>query len=162
IHALQCDYRGEVITCVLQSALNVRDHLVWQQIPIGVDWSIVIVIAVKRIVTPGRIPIARIQEIVSAGDKDNGIAMLFPPIAIVPIMPIATKSIGITKTILASLTIQLLLVVSDLTLRQITRRRVHSVIFGDALSVVVSKPFEIPCFANTPVGGSGSSFLTAR
>src|SRR5262249_15909371 len=110
-------YRAKVVTCFLQCTLNVCDHLIPHQITIGVDGSGVVVVAVIRIVSPCWIPIAGVQEVISACNKHNGIAMLFPPVAIVPFMPIATKSIRITKAILSRLTLQLLLVLLDLTVR---------------------------------------------
>jgi hypothetical protein len=61
--------------------------------------------------------------------------MLFPPIAIVPFMPIATKSIGITKTILPSLILELSFVLPYLTVRQFTRGWFDTVIFCDGLCV---------------------------
>src|SRR5262249_51033894 len=137
-------YRTEVVTYFLQSTLNVCDHLIREQITIGVNGPVVVVVAVIGIVSPSWIPIAGVEEIISAGDKNNGIAMLLPPIAIVPFMPIATKGVGIAKTILSRLPLQLLLVRPHLAVRQITRCWFHTVIFSDALCLRRFQAFRNP------------------
>jgi hypothetical protein len=90
--------------------LNVRDHLVGQEITIGVDRPIVIVIVIKRIITISRVPIAGVEEIISAGDENDAITMLPPPVTIMPVVPITTERIGIAEPIASSLVILLGLV----------------------------------------------------
>ena len=46
VNAQRARYFSIIIPCILQGGLDVPDHLVWEQITVGVDWPIVIVIAV--------------------------------------------------------------------------------------------------------------------
>src|SRR5262249_3368645 len=75
--------------------LHVGDYLVRQQVAIGVDGAIVIVPLIVGIVTPRWIPISRIVIIVSASDEHDNNIVLLPPIAVMPVMPVAAHSIGI-------------------------------------------------------------------
>src|SRR5205823_12171744 len=97
----------KVVARILQSDLNAGDYLVGQQITVCVDRPIIVVVTIKWIIAPSGIPIARIQKIISTGDKNDGVAMLPPPIAIVPFVPITTECIRIAKSILRILLIPL-------------------------------------------------------
>src|SRR4026208_868786 len=81
--------------------------------------------AVKRIITVSWVPIARVQEIISAGDENDVVTMLPPPIAMMPFVPITTERIGIAEPIRSSLVIPLDLVLLEITLRRITDDRLH-------------------------------------
>jgi hypothetical protein len=59
--------------------------------------------AVKRIVAPGRIPVTCIQEIISAVNKNNRIAILLPPIAIVSLVAITAKCVGKAPVLLIAM-----------------------------------------------------------
>ena len=77
----------------MQGDLDVRDHLVGKQITVSVDRPVVIVIAVERIVTKGRIPVASVQEIVSGGNEYDRVAMIMPPVAITPLVAMTMEGI---------------------------------------------------------------------
>src|SRR6266446_4827946 len=94
-----------VITCLLQGDLNIRDRLIGQQITVSVNGAIVIVVAIAWIVTQRRIPIASVQKEISAAHKNDGGEMLPPPVAVVPLLPMAAKRIGEAKTIVFALRI---------------------------------------------------------
>src|SRR5439155_13454291 len=64
LYAERTGNRTAVVTRLLQCHLNIHNYLVGKQITVSVDRPVVIVIAVERIVTPGRIPIASIEKIV--------------------------------------------------------------------------------------------------
>ena len=72
-----------IITLLLQRSLHVGDNLIRGQIVIGVDRSVVGVIC-ARIVTPGRVPIARIPIIPSTESEHDAVVMTVPP---APLMP---------------------------------------------------------------------------
>jgi TolB-like protein len=61
----------------------------------------IIVIAIKRIVTPGWVPVASVEKIIPADDENNSIAVLFPPIAIVPLMAVSSERVGIVAVTIA-------------------------------------------------------------
>src|SRR6202030_3955071 len=86
-----------VIAFFLKRALHIQDHLVRQQIAVGINRPVIIVVFVYRIVTPRREPITPVPIIISASDKNDDREMLFPPNAIVPLMPISLKCIRITE-----------------------------------------------------------------
>ena len=54
-----------IVACVLQRGLDVRDDFVGEQITVGVDRSIVVVVVLRWIVAIGWIPVAPVQEIIS-------------------------------------------------------------------------------------------------
>ena len=71
------------ITALLQCALHIRDHLVgWQSI-ITIDWLIVGIVGIVRIIAPRWIPPAIIPTPPSKIEKDDGSAAASPPIAVV-------------------------------------------------------------------------------
>src|SRR6266487_4077355 len=107
LYAERTRNRAAVVTRLLQCHLNIRDHLVRQQITVGVDGAVIIVIIVERIVTQSRIPIASVQKIISPANENDRVAMLSPPIAIMPFPAITTECIRIAKTILSGLLIPL-------------------------------------------------------
>src|SRR5438105_11603592 len=57
----------------------------------------IIVVFIKVIVTPRREPIACIPIVVPASDKNDEGEMLFPPITIVPPVPISSECSRITE-----------------------------------------------------------------
>src|SRR6266487_296720 len=99
LYAERTRNRTAVVTRLLQCHLNIRDHLVGQQITVSVDWAIVIVITTERIVAQGGIPIARVQIIISAVNENDGCEMLLPPIGVMPFVPATAERIGIAKAI---------------------------------------------------------------
>ena len=133
--------------------MNVRDHLVGEQITIGVDWPIVIVIAVKRIITVSWVPIARVQEIISAGDENDVVTMLPPPIAIMPFVLITTERIRIAEPITSSLVIFPDLVRFRITIRRITDDRLHIAISCAAWGVDCLQAFRNLSLHQYVVGG---------
>src|SRR5437763_6685091 len=82
----------------------------------------VIVVARERIVTPRRIPIASVQKEISAAHKTDGGEMLPPPVAVVPLLPMAAQRIGEAKTIVFALRIGLHLALWRLMRREIAAR----------------------------------------
>src|SRR5581483_5105418 len=56
-----------------------------------IDWGIVCIIGVALIVTPGRIPIAVVEVIVTASDQFNAMIALMIIVSIVPFRMIRTK-----------------------------------------------------------------------
>src|SRR5215471_11139174 len=82
-----------IVACVLQRRLNVRDYFIGEQITVGVDRSIVIVIGLQRIVTVGWIPVAPIQEVISGIYEDDGLTMIVPPVTIMPLVPVTPERI---------------------------------------------------------------------
>lgn len=80
--------RAVVITLVVQLGLDICDHLVRRQIIVAVDRTIVGIIRV-RIISPARIPIARIKEewerLRIDGNENDSVAVVPPPTAIVPL-----------------------------------------------------------------------------
>src|SRR5256885_3380240 len=111
-----------VITCLLQGHLNIRDRLIGQQITVSVNGAVVIVVARERIVTPRRIPIASVQKEISAAHKNDGGEMLPPPVAVVPLLPMAAQRIGEATMIVFALRIGLHLALWRLMRRQIAAR----------------------------------------
>ena len=83
----------EIIACILQGDLDVRDHFVGEQITVSVDWPVVIVIAVERIITKGWIPVASVEELISGGNEYDRVAMIMPPVAIMPFVPMTMERI---------------------------------------------------------------------
>ena len=58
-----------IVACALQRGLDVRDYFVREQITVGVDRPIVVVIGLQWIVAIGWIPVAPVQEIISGVTK---------------------------------------------------------------------------------------------
>src|SRR5262249_536010 len=90
---------SSVITELLERALHVDDYLVRQQIAIGVDGAIVIIPLIIGIVSPRRIPVSRIVVIVSTCNQHDNDIVLFPPIAVMPFMMLATLSVRVSVAI---------------------------------------------------------------
>src|SRR5205823_704698 len=90
-----------VVAELLERVLHVDDDLVRQQIAIGVNRSVVIVALVVGIVSPRRIPISGVPIIVSASDQHDNDVVLFPPIVVVPFIPVATHSVGVTVIVVS-------------------------------------------------------------
>src|SRR5256886_2800599 len=76
--------RSIVITVALQLRLHIGNSLIGNQSIVSVDWAIVWIISLC-VITPCRIPVARIPVIPAAVHKDDPIVMASPPIAIVPL-----------------------------------------------------------------------------
>src|SRR5260370_41994618 len=74
---------------------------------LSVNGAMVIVVAIERIVTPRRIPIASVQKEISAAYKNDGGEMLPPPVVVVPLLPMAAQRIGEAKMIVFALRIGL-------------------------------------------------------
>src|SRR5437899_3461179 len=85
-----------IVAELLERVLHVHDDLVRQQIAIGVNRSVVIVALIIGIVSPSRIPISRVLIIVPASDQHDNDVVLFPPIVVVPFMPVAAHSLIVT------------------------------------------------------------------
>src|SRR5947207_7926896 len=100
VNAQRSRYFSVIISCILQSSLDVCDHFVRKQIAVGVDWPVIVVITIKGIVTKSWIPIAPVQEIISGGNKDDGVTMIMQPVAVVPFVPVTTKGFVEANTIL--------------------------------------------------------------
>src|SRR5262249_44734785 len=83
-----------VITLVVQLRLNVCDDLVWRQIVVAVDRTVVSIISL-RIVPSRWVPIDRIKEegerLGIDGNKNDSVAMMVPPTAIVPLGLVIAK-----------------------------------------------------------------------
>src|SRR5204863_9672363 len=77
-----------IVACVLQRGLDVRDDFVREQITVGVDRPIVIVIALQWIVAIGWIPVAPVQEIISGRYENDGVTMVMPPVSVMPLVPV--------------------------------------------------------------------------
>src|SRR5204863_8263902 len=71
------------------------------------------------IVTQRRIPITSVQKEISAAHKNDGGEMLPPPVAVVPLLPMAAQRIGEAKMIVFALRIGLHLALWRLMRRQI-------------------------------------------
>src|ERR1043166_2474342 len=78
-----CD-RTIIVPCVLQGGLNVRDYFIREQITVGVDRTIVVVIGLQWIVAIRWIPVAPIQEIISGIYENDGLTMIVPPVTVLP------------------------------------------------------------------------------
>src|SRR5438034_3371196 len=76
--------RSIVVTVALQLRLHIGNYLIGSQSIVSVDWAIVWIISLC-VITPCRIPVARIPVIPAAVHKDDPIVMASPPIAIVPL-----------------------------------------------------------------------------
>src|SRR5207247_11466959 len=87
--------RTGIVASILQRGLNVCDHLVRKQIAVGVNRAVVIVIALQWIVTPGRVPIASVQKIISGGNENDRVTMTVPPVPIMPLVPITAQRVRI-------------------------------------------------------------------
>src|SRR5438874_7733508 len=87
--------RPGIISLVVQFDLNVCDDFVWRQIVIAIDRPIVGIISVG-VVSPGRIPIARIkvewERLGKDGNENDPVAMVFPPTATVPLGLVIAKN----------------------------------------------------------------------
>src|SRR5260370_21511065 len=86
---------------------------------LSVNGAMVIVVAIERMVTPRRIPIASVQKEISAAYKNDGGETLPPPVAVVPLLPMAAQRIGEAKMIVFALRIGLHLARWRLMRRQI-------------------------------------------
>src|SRR5581483_8306704 len=95
--------RAEIVPGFLKRCLDIGDYFVRQQITVGVNGAIVIVVAVERIVAKSRVPTADIEKVVTGADQHNRFAMRMPPGAIVPLVSMAATRIGVTDTILLTL-----------------------------------------------------------
>src|SRR5262249_59986880 len=74
-----------VIAHLLQHGLHVGDHFVWRlSMLTDIDRSIVGIILGRRTVTPCRIPIAVVPEVVTATDQLHAVVMCPIPSLIVP------------------------------------------------------------------------------
>jgi len=82
-----------IVACVLQRGLNVRDYFIGEQITVGVDGSIVIVIGLQRIVAIRWIPVAPVEKVITGVYENDGLTVIVPPVAIMPFMPVATEGI---------------------------------------------------------------------
>ena len=80
-----------IVPCILQGGLDVRDHLVGEQITVRVDWPIVIVIGLQWIVAIGRIPVAPVQEIISRVNENDRLTMIVPPVSVMPLVPVTAE-----------------------------------------------------------------------
>src|SRR5207302_9265912 len=81
----------KIVACVLQGCLDIRDHLVREQITVGVDRPIVVVIGLQWIVAIGWIPVASVKKVVSRGNENDGVTMIVPPVSIMPLVPVTAK-----------------------------------------------------------------------
>jgi len=129
LYVKRTGYWAAVVARLLQCHLNVRDDLIRQEITVSVNRSVVIVIIIERIVAPGRIPIASIQEIISTAYENDVGAMLPPPVAIVPFVPMRTQRIPVAEPIVSALFIPR---------RRALHRFTLSKIPGESLSIVIS------------------------
>src|SRR5437899_1573522 len=91
-----------IVAELLERVLHVHDDLVRQQIAIGVNRSVIIVALIVRIVSPSRIPISRVLIIIPASDQHDNDIVLFPPIVVVPFMPVAAHSLRVIVAIIVS------------------------------------------------------------
>src|SRR5262245_25513690 len=82
-----------IVSCILQGGLNVRDYFVREQITVGIDRSIVIVIGLQRIITVSWIPVAPVEEVISGIYEDDGLTMIVPPVTIMPLVPVTPERI---------------------------------------------------------------------
>src|SRR3982074_994824 len=73
-----------IITLRLQRLLDVRHDLVWREIVIPVNRTVVRIIDLRRLVAPCRIPEARIPIIPSATNQHDSRIMHRPPLPVVP------------------------------------------------------------------------------
>src|SRR5438552_2927387 len=94
-----CDW-SNVVACILQRSLDIRDHLVREQITVGVDRPIVIVVALQWIVAIGWIPVAPVQEIISSRYENDRVTMIVPPVAVMPLVPVTAERFVMADAIL--------------------------------------------------------------
>src|SRR5438093_10827081 len=79
--------------------LHINDNLVGQQVTVCVDWSIVVITFVGRIIPPCRTPVTGIPIVITAGDQDDNNVLLLPPNPIMTLMAIPAECLGITNTL---------------------------------------------------------------
>ena len=91
VNAQGARYWSRIIACILQRCLDVRDHLVREQITVSVDWPIVVVIGLQWIVAIGWIPVASVKKVVSRGNENDRVTMIVPPVTVVPLVPVTAK-----------------------------------------------------------------------
>jgi len=89
-----------IVACILQRGLDVRDDFVREQITVGVDGPVVVVIVLQWIVTVGWIPVAPVQEIISGIYKNDGLTMIVPPVTVMPLVPMTAERFVMADLIL--------------------------------------------------------------
>src|SRR4030095_6688462 len=89
-----------IVPCVLQRGLNVRDYFIGEQITVGIDGSIVIVIGLQWVVTICWIPVAPVEKVIPGIYENDGLTIITPPIPVMPLVPVTTEGIVKADTIL--------------------------------------------------------------